>query len=118
MGTATTALGLGQRGFETETALFADRQAREASGFSSALQSELDFLLNRIVRGERLEDVEMARVRQLADAESGFERQKELIQLQTDEAIRQTLATRKPTTDGTGEELDIEADFDLFGANV
>ena len=95
---ATTASGLAQRQLETEANVLRDFQAREASGFTSGLQAELDFTLNRLARGEQLQDREFARVQQLADLDSEFERQKELFKLQTDESIRQTLSTRRPET--------------------
>jgi hypothetical protein len=68
--------------FEMERDLLSDRIAREMTAFSQQKEQELTVLLTKFNRDNYLSDREWQRANELADAESEFDRQKELIKLQ------------------------------------
>ena len=56
---------------------FADRAARELSGFNQNSQMSLDFLLDKLNRNRQLDDQEWQQVAQFASEEREYTRQKE-----------------------------------------
>jgi hypothetical protein len=64
---------------EMEASMLSDRLAREVTGYGIDKKNELDILLNKMNRGYALEDWEKGRAAMLADVESAFEKQKQLI---------------------------------------
>lgn len=84
--------------YQVEGQQLSDRLAREATGYNTDMQNELDLYLNRLARGEELSDQERARAEKLADNETAFEQQKKLSTFNTDEAIRQSKALKSSTS--------------------
>jgi hypothetical protein len=68
--------------FEMERDLLATRLAREMTAFSQQKEQELTVLLTKFNRDNYLSDREWQRANELADAESEFDKQKQLIRLQ------------------------------------
>jgi len=80
-----TQLSQAGRGLEATTqalGLASDRLAREQTGFTSALQADLDVLLTKMQQQGQLDFLEQQKLVSLALAESGFEQQKKLISFQ------------------------------------
>lgn len=65
--------------FELEASMLSDRLAREATGFSQDNQREFELLLNKIQNDQQMTMTEMLRANELADAETAFNREKDLI---------------------------------------
>jgi hypothetical protein len=64
---------------EMEAAMLSDRLGREVTGYSIDKQNELSLLLAKMQQNQELTMYEKQRAAQLADAESDFEKQKQLI---------------------------------------
>lgn len=86
--------------FNMEASLLSDRLARETTGYTQDKQSELDIYLRKLDQGFQLSQSEKLRAQELADAESTFEKQRELLTLQTNEEIRKSKALQQGS--GTG----------------
>jgi len=95
--------------FEVEAAQISERAAREMTGYSIERQGELDQLLTKLNQQGSLDYLEAQRVASLASSELEFDRQRELISFETDEAIRQALATKSYGTS--------QSPYGIFGAS-
>lgn len=106
---STGALESARGAYKDEIDMMSDRMARETSLFSQNMQNELDTALTKYQTGIALSQAEMQRMTQLALAESDFIKQKELMDLElrqnkdlttfsTNEAIRQSNATKTQKT--------------------
>jgi hypothetical protein len=87
-GEFTKRYGYETQPYQFEFDLLTDRFAREATGYSSEQQRGLDLLLAKMNEGLQLTLAEQNRASQLAESEKEYERQKELMKIQTDESVR------------------------------
>lgn len=79
---------------QMEASFLSDRLAREAAQYSREDEQEFDMILEKMRSNQQLTMAEMLRANELADQESEFARQKELLTMQTNENIRQSNATK------------------------
>ncbi len=92
-------------------AAFSDRAAKEMTGFTDSRKNELTALMDKLSRVRQLNDQEWQRANELAKEEREYQRQRDLIAYQTNESIREKLATKSAGGGGTGTNLE----QDLFG---
>lgn len=74
--------------FEVEANMISERAARELTGYTANLQSETSRLIAKLDNQGNLDQIEAQRLISLAKSEQDFEKQKELIKLQSTEDIR------------------------------
>jgi hypothetical protein len=99
---ATEALSVGLQAVQPFIDLEADIRASQITGFNAALQTELDQKLAAYNAGLIREQKELDRIAELADAETEFLRQKELIKLQTQSQLQLQQAKSLTSTDSGG----------------
>lgn len=68
--------------FEKESSMLETRHAREATGYTTAMQGELDAIIAKMNAGVTLSEGEKNRANQLSIAEKGYSNQLELAKLQ------------------------------------
>lgn len=75
--------------FQLEASFLSEGLAREFSGFTQQMQNELELTMQKIANRQALTLAEITRATQLAESETEFTRQKELIGLQSQTDISQ-----------------------------
>jgi len=83
--------------YQQEQALMSERFARESTGYSNAMQSELDSIIAKMNAGVQISEGEKNRAQQLAIAEAGFKNQKELQDQQIQAQRSQPVAVNDST---------------------
>ena len=75
--------------YELEASMLSESLAREFTGFTQQMSNELTLTLQKLQQGHELTMAEVQRANTLADQEASFEKQKQLLSLQSNTDISQ-----------------------------
>lgn len=75
--------------YQLEASMLSEGLAREFTGYTNQMQNELSLTLQKMANDQAISTAEIQRATELANAEAEFERQKQLISLQSQTGINQ-----------------------------
>lgn len=70
--------------YQLEASMLSESLGREFSGYTTQMQNELNVTLQKMANGQALTMAELNRANELADAETNFEKQKELLKFEAE----------------------------------